>query len=76
MLLDFILRLVSRRQIAREAEEINAMADGWRLMQRDLNAKIADAFTQEEWDAVRSRCESRLADAQKTSRQSLTVHKP
>ncbi len=57
--------LLSReyRQIDREIEEEFRRFDANAARMADLDRRIAEVFTPEEWEATRKRCEAKLAAA-------------
>ena len=52
--------IINRRQIREDIREINEMAAHCEWLRRDLDRRVAEAFTPEEWAATRERCERQL----------------
>lgn len=63
MVWDWIYRIIAWRQIRDDIREMDEMARRWEWMQRDMDRRIAELYTPEEWKAVGERCEAKLRNA-------------
>ena len=63
MIWDWIYRITHWWSIREDAREFEAMFAEWDRINKRLDAKIAEAFTPEEWRAVRERCERKLSES-------------
>ena len=52
--------IINRRQIRDDLSEMDDMVERCEWMKRDLDRRVAEAFTPEEYEAVRKRCEAQL----------------
>ena len=61
MFWDWLYRILYWREIRDEMREMDEMAERWKWMLADLDRQIAEAFTPEEYAAVRERCEKQIS---------------
>jgi hypothetical protein len=63
--------IINRRQIRSDLFEMEVMATQMEWMQRDLDRRVSEAFTPEEYAEVRKRCETQLAHGQQAAAAAL-----
>ena len=63
MFWDWLYRLMHRRQLREDLRDLDEMAMNWHLMQCDLNKRIAESFSPQEWNETRERCERMIREA-------------
>lgn len=62
MVWDWLHRILYWRQIRDELREIDEMAAREEHLRADLDRRIAEVFTPEEWHEVAERCQRKLAE--------------
>lgn len=62
MIWDWLHRIIYWRQIRDDIREMDEMAANWERIRLDMDRRIAEVFTPEEWQATAERCERKLAD--------------
>ena len=62
MFWDWIYRITHWRQIRDDMREMDEMLEHQRLMTADLNRRIQNAFTPEEWRVTEDRCLRKLEE--------------
>lgn len=63
MFWDWLHRIIYRRQISKEWDEIVAMGARQEAMRAYLDSRIRENFTPAEWADTRARCEKKLAES-------------
>ena len=57
---DWVYRITHRHQIEHDLCEMETMVENWKHMRSDMERRITEVFTPEEYEAVRRRCEAQL----------------
>lgn len=60
MLWDWLDRFINRRQIREDLRTVDELCEQGTVMLNDLNRRVRESFTPDEWNKVRERCERQL----------------